>query len=385
MGPYHPHRSPFDLVGFRAVIATIAVSPSRRRGQPLLALLAIIALWVGMRAVLIASSAEEAGFLPKRGFERRSAPSVRRPPAAMLSDIHHLEGHAPGSTHFRERQRTPSATIFELPPKLANSSSVAAETETGPRSALIGDGTCRSDTPANCERVGDIWPKLAGSASASGQRWSGDAWLFLRGGGGREGALASLLPSYGASQFGVVVRRSFGPGPRGAAFAYLRIAGATTGEDGQAAAGLGLRPSAGLPIAFLAEARLQKEQDASRVRPALAAVSEIPPVGMPLGLEATIYAQGGWVGGRNATPFFDAQANVEKPFPLDAKDTELRLGGGVWTGGQRGAARLDIGPRAALRSRVAGVPLQAALDWRFRVAGDARPGSGLALTLSTGF
>ena len=63
----------------------------------------------------------------------------------------------------------------------------------------------------------------------------------------------------------------------------------------------------------------------------------------------------------------------------------MRLGAGAWAGGQEGATRLDLGPRASLRLRLGETASRLALDWRFRVAGEARPASGPALTLSAGF
>ena len=59
--------------------------------------------------------------------------------------------------------------------------------------------------------------------------------------------------------------------------------------------------------------------------------------------------------------------------------------GGVWSGGQTGAARLDLGPRASLRVATGPATSRLALDWRFRVAGNARPASGPTLTISAGF
>ncbi|WP_225207672.1 hypothetical protein [Novosphingobium huizhouense] len=217
-----------------------------------------------------------------------------------------------------------------------------------------------------------------------GRRWSADAWLLVRN-GGPSGTLAGLVPSYGASQYGLVVRRTFGAGPRAPAFAYVRIAGATGHDEAQLAAGLGLRPLPRIPLALLGEARLQRDGQGMALRPALAAVSEVPPARLPFGIEGNVYAQAGWVGGAGATPFFDAQATVERRIPLPLAGVELRLGGGAWAGGQKGATRLDVGPRAALRTAIAGRPVQVAADWRVRVAGDAAPGSGPALTLSTGF
>ncbi len=63
----------------------------------------------------------------------------------------------------------------------------------------------------------------------------------------------------------------------------------------------------------------------------------------------------------------------------------LAIGGGVWGAAQPGAARLDAGPSVVLRAPVAGHVMAVALDWRERLVGDAKPGSGIALTIATDF
>jgi hypothetical protein len=61
------------------------------------------------------------------------------------------------------------------------------------------------------------------------------------------------------------------------------------------------------------------------------------------------------------------------------------LGGGAWGAAQRDAQRFDIGPSATLALPLGKQNVRLALDWRQRIAGDARPGSGLALTLGSDF
>jgi hypothetical protein len=155
--------------------------------------------------------------------------------------------------------------------------------------------------------------------------------------------------------------------------------------DRQLALGLSARAVPGLPVALMGEGRVQQSATATRMRPAIALVSELPPQRLPLGMEAEFYGQAGWVGGRDPTGFFDAQLTADRPLVDALPGTELRAGAGAWSGGQRGAARLDLGPRLALRTTVSGVPARLAFDWRFRVAGRALPGSGPTLTLAAGF
>ena len=68
-----------------------------------------------------------------------------------------------------------------------------------------------------------------------------------------------------------------------------------------------------------------------------------------------------------------------------AKAVDLLAGAGVWGAAQPGAARLDVGPHIALRIPAAGTSIAIAADWRFRIAGDARPGSGPTLTIASDF
>ena len=63
----------------------------------------------------------------------------------------------------------------------------------------------------------------------------------------------------------------------------------------------------------------------------------------------------------------------------------VEIGGGVWGAAQPGAARLDAGPQMSLPLPAAGANLRLSADWRFRLAGDAAPGSGPALTLGADF
>lgn len=57
-------------------------------------------------------------------------------------------------------------------------------------------------------------------------------------------------------------------------------------------------------------------------------------------------------------------------------------GFGIWGGAQPGLARLDVGPRLTMRMRK---NVKVHLDWRQKIVGNARPGSGPALTLAGDF
>lgn len=125
------------------------------------------------------------------------------------------------------------------------------------------------------------------------------------------------------------------------------------------------------------------------IRPAAYAVTEFPPLTLPLGAQLEAYGQAGWVGGPQPTAFADGQASLTREIDpvgvLTDNALRLSLGAGVWGGAQEDAQRVDLGPTVRLDLRIGSVPARLSVDWRQQVAGDASPGSGVAATLSTGF
>lgn len=218
------------------------------------------------------------------------------------------------------------------------------------------------------------------------KRWSLDSWVLWRRGGAAQLASGLPPPSYGASQAGGVIRFRLVPSSRHRPAIYLRTTAALDGsQEREAALGLSVRPIAGLPIAAAAEARYTDTPFGRRVRPAGFVVTELPTFELPGGFRGEAYGQAGYVGGKLATAFADGQLRVDHRFVRLGK-FDLRLGGAAWGGAQKGASRLDIGPSLTLGgplSQSSGVRLGA--DWRFRVAGQAAPRSGPAITLSAGF
>jgi hypothetical protein len=221
-------------------------------------------------------------------------------------------------------------------------------------------------------------------APAFVSRWSADGWLLLRR-DGAQGPVLSDRPSYGRSQAGAVVRYALAPTSALRPQAYLRGAAALAGaREREAAAGVSLRPVPGAPVRVAAEARVSETGARTRLRPAAFAVTELPPFDLPLGLRGEAYLQAGYVGGEFATAFADGQARVERPLTR-VGEAEVSAGAGAWGGAQKDSARLDIGPTAAVTFRLGEGRGRLSADYRFRVAGDAEPESGPAVTLSAGF
>lgn len=223
---------------------------------------------------------------------------------------------------------------------------------------------------------------------ATQKRWSADGWLFLRPDSDAAAGVAassSSQPSYGRSQAGAVLRYRLAPGSGHRPTAYARVSGALQGvQQNEAAAGLSIRPLKDVPLSFSAEARVLQNGDDYSVRPAAFVVTEFPPLDLPLGLQAESYLQGGYVGGKWKTAFIDGQARLDRKL-LSAGPTSVRLGVGAWGGAQKGSARIDAGPSLAAQVRLGRNMMRMAADWRFRVGGNAQPGSGPALSVSAGF
>lgn len=223
----------------------------------------------------------------------------------------------------------------------------------------------------------------AGEPTRPARRWSADSWLLLR--DDSTPALLAAKPSYGRSQAGAVLRYGLAPASAHLPQVHVRASSALAGPDEQeAAVGLSARLGREVPVRVAGELRVSDAGGQSELRPAIYAVTELPPFSLPLGFAGEVYLQGGYVGGSFATAFVDGQTRLERQVARTGAGG-LSLGVGAWGGAQHGAGRLDLGPTAALSFRLGAARGRIAADYRFRVAGDAAPASGPALTVSAGF
>ncbi|MDR2858597.1 MAG: hypothetical protein LBV50_12245, partial [Novosphingobium sp.] len=160
--------------------------------------------------------------------------------------------------------------------------------------------------------------------------------------------------TYGASQAGGVIRYRLAPASALRPTAYLRSSAALNGSrEREVALGLSVRPNAHVPLVVAAEARANSQLTGTHLRPAAFVYTELPPVPLPFGTRGEFYAQGGYVGGNYATGFVDGQLRIDRRLVRLGK-SELRAGGGVWGGVQKGASRLDFGPGAMLGMALGG-------------------------------
>jgi hypothetical protein len=204
-------------------------------------------------------------------------------------------------------------------------------------------------------------------------RWSVSAWALLRSGGERQLATGGVL---GGSQAGMRATYRLRDGLAVSGRAYAPI---DTPEGAEVALGIEWQPLRTVPVRVLAERRqgIGKEGRSAFALLAYGAVSDQPLIG-PVTLDA--YAQAGVVGARSRDGFIDGAVRLGAPVAGG-----LSAGVGAWGAAQPGVSRFDVGPQVSYRLPVPGATMRVSAEWRFRVGGDARPGSGPALTLSTDF
>jgi len=207
------------------------------------------------------------------------------------------------------------------------------------------------------------------------RRWSGSAWLALRPGQGIGAAPAA--GQLGGSQYGVRVLRALDP--RGRLAAVGRIAGPLRGRGAEAALGFEWRP-AGMPVRIAVEERFGL--DGIHGGPGLGAVAGVYRERAAFRLEA--YGQAGAILRARLEPYADGALRLTRAIAA-GRATALSIGIGSWGAAQRGVQRLDIGPTLVTSVPIGALQARIALDWRQRIAGNARPGSGIALTLGSDF
>jgi hypothetical protein len=312
--------------------------------------------WVCLRAALLTP-----GWLQDPPNHRRALPQrppvVTSTPSTAAPMIVPVAAHNPAWRHVPEGPT--SRRRFSIRP---------------PAPLLVPAAPAAPKSPPPPARLASA-PAPAPALPITAPRWSVSAWLFVR-----EGDGGSILPggTLGGSQAGARIgyrinRDASRPiSLSGRLYAPLDNAGAA--EFG---AGLDWKPLAGLPLHLLAERRqaLGKDGRSAFALIAYGGVSD-EPIG-PLRLDA--YAQAGLVGIRSRDMFVDGSARVGIPIG------PARLGAGAWGAAQPGVARLDAGPHVSVRLPVKGANILVGVDWRLRVAGEAAPRSGPALTLATDF
>ena len=351
-----------------------ALSPPQK-GRPLKVMSLVVAMWVTGRIVAHLpvtkedlspqsfASAAEPRFAPSRRFsmplpvvDADVAQSPNRPAAILQASI--LPPRPIGD--FAISTVAKNGTAVGVSPQ----SNLAVKTSVGSAAAT--------------SRVLAPFPTQA-SASPHPDGWIAAAWILWRESGGG-GTLASQ-GRLGGSQAGVRVDRHLASAPIGRVYAYARASAALERpHDGELAVGAVLRPKLPLPVSIGIERRIAL---ASGGRNAFAIIGTtgIGPIAIAHALMLEGYGQAGMVGLRRRDGFVDGRLTLTHALPLRNMAAGMSVSGGA----QPGIRRLDIGPVIDVRLTAFRPAPRLSLEWRQRIAGNARPGSGAAITLGADF
>ena len=207
-------------------------------------------------------------------------------------------------------------------------------------------------------------------------RWSGSAWLVARGAG--MGATNGLVGGQlGGSQAGLRLAYALEHTVALAA----RFSSPLGAGGREIAAGIEWRPTS-VPVRIVAEQRVAV--GGGRGGSVIGVVGGFGPRSIGQGFRGEAYGQAGFIARDGGEGFADGALRVSRAAATLGR-VRFDLGGGAWGAAQRGAARLDIGPSASISLPIGGTATRLSLDWRERVAGRARPGSGLVVTLGADF
>lgn len=218
-----------------------------------------------------------------------------------------------------------------------------------------------------------IQQAVTGRTKPKLDRWQMSSWALLRG-APAPGALANA-GTLGGSQAGARVTYAFTRRLAASVRATSPIGGSRGAE---VAAGLRWSPLRSVPVALTVERRQSiSPHGGGRSDFALFAEGGVYKRPMPWRFQLDAYVQAGIVGLTRRDMFVDGAFAFTRPVYKN-----FSAGFGMWGGYQPGLYRLDAGPRVSMRVRD---NISVHADWRQRVAGNALPSSGPALTLSADF
>ncbi len=306
------------------------------------------------------------------GVPMAKAPTIMSPLGATIAQ---LSSPSPAIETSNARSQSPSTTGVATMRAAASPVMPAID----PAEAITEPDRAPRSIPKRTSDVDmSIIPGLPVGPVVS--RWSGSAWALMRGNDARSQAVAGLASGgqLGGSQAGVRLFYT----PRGKAYAITARVSAPLGQrtGREAAIGVALR---GRYAGLIAEQRFALDS-AGRNAPSIFAYGGVSDIILGRGLKFDGYAQSGIVGINRPAAFLDGAARVERDM-LSTTRASLAVGAGLWGGAQPGAARIDIGPQIVARVPVAAKAVRITAEWRQRVAGDAAPASGPAVTVGFDF
>lgn len=388
-------------------------APRVKGGRPLRFLAAALGAWVVMRILVLSPYA--AGVLTPGGSGSQQRPNVAagtrhdrqssltaRAVGIAAIDHHRAAANANAALAAARRPdrrvspQPPDDTIGHGPrasPGHARAAPVLAAVILNAR-ARPADVRARHAADRDVEFTMDVQPDLAldrqgriamlpplgpaaiGATRATAHaRLSVSSWLLAR--GGASGTVSG--GQLGASQAGV--RAVYGIDPSRRLGLTARLAAPLEGRGREAALGIEWRPTRG-PVRLIAEQRFVL--DGGRGGPTVGVIAGYGPAEIAPGARIETYGQAGAIMRDGVEGFVDAAARLTHGV-AERGGLRLDAGVGAWVSAQRGATRGDLGPSLGLALPLGRRSVRLALDWRQRIAGTARPGSGPALSVGSDF
>lgn len=350
-----------------------------RRGRPLRFLALVLGGWTTARVIALwpVSPVPPVAATPIRGadgFARTVALGGVTPTTPILV-ILPGESRSPEATRIIRARAVPVARSGLAPSSHLEGNEPTNTADAAPTSTqfpVVGGTPFVVGGPAPIARQQDQLPPSVATPTPAPGRLHADSWLIARPAGGDNLAFGQL----GASQAGVRVTYALDAGRAVALSARASTPLRGAGREG--AVGIDWRPTR-LPVHLLIEQRVSL--DTGAMRPAAQAIAG-GAVRLPLGLRLDGYGQAGAIHRRGG--FADAAAHLVLPV-AGGDIATLDVGAGGWGAAQRGVARVDVGPTVGVTVPTRDGSVRLAVDYRVRVAGDARPGSGPAVSVGSSF
>lgn len=374
-----------------------------RRSPPLILLATVLTLWLGGRMIVawpqpLAEAGKEPGLLIPVTLASRALAKASPPERYVVDDVGRdirpaSDAALPQSVGRPRRALLVAAAGGAISPPIRGQTTAApAKTSVPGHYARLQSLILASylSPPASPQGVayrtdgGRAWrlPTLHRRPPPLPGRWSGVAWIALRDAGTAEGLSNSpRTVLLGGSQAGG--RIGFTIDQRRRIEGYARLVSTGRHMDGaEGALGVAWQPLPSLPVRLAVERRQRIAGEDSRSAMAAMAIGGVSDLPLPQGWRLDGYGAAGVVGARHQDAFAEGSAHVMRPFGRFGRVT-VTGGGAVWGAAQPGAARLDAGP--TLSARIDNVASRLTLDWRQRMAGNAAPASGVAITLASDF
>lgn len=351
---------------------------ARSAGAPLVFVGLVVAMWTAGRVVTLAADASETRLGAAFHSPAASARSI-----GFIADTRHFRPSPGGQKGHRIWHPAEGLSHIWAIPAVEEPLQGDARTEFV---ALPEPRSSRSAQPSQDFAAADRLPPFPAGVSVpktsdrpAEKRLRGAAWVLWR----DRSSATSLARSgqLGGAQAGVRIDYRLNPSGKNPVFAYGRASSALySPRSEELAVGLVWRPGTPLPVSLGVERRIAVGRGARNAF-AIIATTGIGPMDIAPGVRVEGYGQAGVVGVRRRDAFVDGRVALTHPIA----NTPFSAGVSVSGGAQPNVSRLDVGPVIDARIKLKGVQPRLSVEWRERVAGNAAPNSGPAVTLATDF